>query len=841
MRTRTLCVVALAASPFVAALSGACGGAQPVVPTVPSASAPTSSATAKTEPKGLQTAPRVCNGRKLMGEMVAQLAENASLNSKKEATKDVKKDDKSGQSSAEVAKGGGSFQTAYKSISPATVVMKAKDGFGTGVIVDKSGLVLTNYHVVAHGMKKDFTIEVKLNLGKPSKTGGMDLDEKNYEAVVVKADRVRDMALVRIKDAPKDLPVAKISKADPAPGMPVAAIGHAGIGMLWAMKTCHVSAVGEPARNSIIAAKDCSAPSETSGMSDDDLRRLKEQCENTKKEAQKAISNMLEGLFVQSDCRVAPGDSGGPLITDQGELVGINQSISADRGTGSGTSYHVHVAEIREFTTNVPQDAVQLPPDPWCDGGTETTLEDIDMDGKPEALMASSMEMRGFFAVRRFALMMDLDENHGLHDHAEELKAGKTNMPYDAEVGLLSLPQGTYVWYDSNDDDNFDILLSDPEDKGHPVAAYDIGKDGKLTERKPFVAPYYFDTAFLPKNEIMHEHLGRLAILINPKYANAELIADGKASLLVPDPVNGIPPKGRLTDGDRDGKPDSYSFQSAFVRGVVFDADQDSLGSLDVKDDPSPLIQSRRFDPEMAFLMQKSAIWVVYDTDNDGQQDLALVVDPNSTDRIVTSGYTRAAGGNWALSNDHVGLKGVRPSLVPAAPRLARLASGSFPFLAPNEGLGALPTPMPPRAGYEFAKDKKKDNKAVILGERGDYSYILIDADRDTKIGAKEDADDLMRDGKFDADVAVVRENDMSWVFYDTDQDKAFDLVLFSNKSGVGASERAFRIEGGRLRADPGIASGKLYRHKDIFKSAKVATGFKKIAADVLPSFALEQ
>lgn len=842
MRTRPLCLVIFGATPLVAALAGACGGTQPSGPTVPSAAAPSSSAPiAKAEPKGLQTAPRVCNGRKLIGEMVTSMAEKAEMKAMKDAAKDDKKDDKGNVAATSAGKPTGSFQNAYKSVAPATVVIKAKEGFGTGVIVDKSGLVLTNYHVVAFGMKKDFTIEVKLNLGKPSRAGGMDLDEKNYDAFVVKADRVRDMALIRIKDAPKDLPVAKISASDPAPGMPVAAVGHAGIGMLWAMKSCNVAAVGEPARNNLIAAKDCSPPPDTSGMTDDDIRRLKEQCENSKKEAQQAMSNMLEGLFVQSDCRIAPGDSGGPLINDQGELLGINQSISADRGTGSGTSYHVHVAEIREFTKNVPQEAVQLPPDVWCDGGTETSLEDIDMDGDAETLMASSLEVRGFFAVRRFSLLMDLDEDNFKHDHAAEEKAGKTHMPFDAEVGILSLPQGTYVWYDKDNDGDFDILLSDPEDKGHPVAGYDIGTDGKLTERKPFVGPYYFDTAFLPQNEMMHEHLGKIGMLINPKYENAELIADGKSLFVVPDPVGGIPSKGRLVDVDDDNKPDTYSFQTAFTRGIVIDADEDTLGSLNVKDDPAELIKSKRVDPELSMIVQRNSIWVIYDTNNDGQQDLALLASPDSADRITTAAYTRVGSGAWTPTQEYVGLRSVRPGLIPSATRLPRIAAEVFSFSASDEGMGTLPAIKNFRTSWEFVTEKKKPNKAIVTGERGDYTIMLIDADRDTKIGAKDDADDLVRGDKFDADIAIVRDNDMAWVFYDTDQDKKFDLVLFSDKAGIGATSRAFRLEGDRIRVDSEHASGKLYRHKGIFKDAKVGAGFKKIAADSLPSFAVEQ
>jgi S1-C subfamily serine protease len=841
-RTTLVCSSLVFGSALVASVTGGCGPSTPK----PVAPPPSASVSAKAPtPEGLKVAPRICNGRKLIGTIVAQQADQADSD-KKEAGK---KDDKVSTAAADTTpeSGGGSFQKAYQSVAPATVVIKAKTGFGSGVIVDKSGLILTNYHVVAHGLQPDFTIKVTLNFGHKSATGGMEIDDKTYEGFIVKADRVRDLALIRVKDGPKDPKFAPISKSDPTPGQAVSAVGHAGIGMLWAMKSCHVAAVGEPARNSFITARDCGATAEMGITDPDELKRVKEQCEKSKTEARNAISEFREGLFVQSDCRVAPGDSGGPLVNEKGEIVGLNQSVSADSRTASGTSYHVHAAELREFTANVPAEAVQVTPDPWCDGGSETELVDIDFDGEPDGVMATSMESRSLFGPQRFALLLDVDEGQKNHDMAAELAAGKTNMPYDAEVALLSLPVGTFVWYDSDDDGFFDVLLSDPEDKGKPQAVFDIDHSGKVTERKGFKADYFFDTKFLPNNEKMHTHLGKFASIINSRLTCPELLADAKSEIPVPDPVKGIGQKGRLGDLDGNGKPDTIVFSGAFARGASIDADEDAIGGLKPVDDPSPIMKAGKVDAEITLFMLPSSVWVVYDRDNDNKADLAMLANTESDDRISTQAFVRSGTGAWTPSKDFIGQRAMRPALV-GIPRAQSIARSIFNFSASDEGLGTLPDPMPIRGYYDWGSFRKKpedkkptQEKAVLQGHRGDYWIRLFDADKDTKAGAKDTASDLVREKKFDVDVAVVSDDDIVWVFYDTDQDKKFDLVLIGFTPSTGIADRALRVQDGRLVPDTQLAGGKLYLHKGIFKDAKVGTGFKKLATDFLPARAIQE
>lgn len=827
-RLATALVLALAAA------TPACGGTQPTSD-VATAKPTTSAAKAPSEPKGMTVAPRVCNGRKLVGALVQELAQKAKSSEDEKLARQDEDDDKGAAASAtEVHAPGGSFEDAYKQIAPATVVVKTEDGFGTGVIVDASGLILTNFHVVARGLQKDFRIKVEVNFGKPSNVGGMDVDEKAHEGWVVKTDRVRDLALIRVKDAPKDLKVASVAKGDPKPGQSIAAIGHAGIGMLWAMKTCHVAAIGEPAKNGILAAKDCSVQPDSEGLSEDDLKERRTRCETAKKEAQLAAAEMHGGLFVQSDCRIAPGDSGGPVIDDHSHVVALNQSVTTDRSTAGGTSYHVHVAELREFIANPPADPAYLTPDPWCDGGTEAALEDLDMDGKADALIAKSGDY-SFWSDRRMAVLMDLDGQQ-LPD-----AASKSPMPYDAEAAYLTLPSGTFAWFDSNNDGRFDVLVADKEDRGQRVR-FDIAEDGKLTERKES-ATYFFDAAFIPQDEKMRANLGRWALALSPYQASPGLVAGARSLVDVPDPFAGISSKGSLADFDGNGKPDAYRFSSMFANGVVLDVDGDSLGSLTMKEDPTALVSSRKIDPEIAVIVERGTSWVVYDRDNDKVADLAVIADPRSTDRIAKAAYTRAAaGGEWKPAPDLVGMRSVRAGLL-NVPNAGEIVKAALPFAARKEGLSAFPRALSKKGSYDFAKGPKAffPNKAVLFGRKPGYTIQVFDADRNSKTGT-DTASALVANKKFDAEVAAIRDTNANliWVYYDTDHDGNFDLVLYSTRPDSGIAEKAFRIEGDKVRVDSELPAGKLYRSTSLLKDRVAAAGFKAMATEFLPANAVQ-
>lgn len=148
-------------------------------------------------------------------------------------------------------------------------------GLGSGFILDKSGVILTNAHVVDQADK--VTVRLK--------------DGRTYEGKVKGIDELTDLAVVKI-NAGNDLPVAPLGSSDDVE------VGD------WAI------AVGNPLGfdNTV-----------TLGI----VSTLK------RSSAQVGISDKRLD-FIQTDAAINPGNSGGPLLNAEGEVIGINTAIRAD-------------------------------------------------------------------------------------------------------------------------------------------------------------------------------------------------------------------------------------------------------------------------------------------------------------------------------------------------------------------------------------------------------------------------------------------------------------------------------------------------------------------------------
>ncbi len=144
---------------------------------------------------------------------------------------------------------------------------------GTGVVIVDNGLILTNLHVVAGANK------ITVNF----------FDGSESEAVVVSLQPENDLAVLRAKTIPDDLHAATLrSTAGLSPGDEVVAIGFPfGIG-----------------------------PSASQGV----ISGLKREFRSP--EGQRSLSNLI-----QFDAAANPGNSGGPLITMDGHVVGIVTAI----------------------------------------------------------------------------------------------------------------------------------------------------------------------------------------------------------------------------------------------------------------------------------------------------------------------------------------------------------------------------------------------------------------------------------------------------------------------------------------------------------------------------------
>jgi Do/DeqQ family serine protease len=155
---------------------------------------------------------------------------------------------------------------------------------GSGVIVDPSGLVVTNYHVI------EGASEVKVALA----------DKREFDAQIVLKDEHSDLAVLRLKGASERFPALEFGNSDELQvGDVVLAIGDPfGIG-----QTVTHGIVSAVARTQV-------------GISD-------------------------YRFFIQTDAAINPGNSGGALVDLQGKLVGINTAIYSRSGGSQGIGFAI--------------------------------------------------------------------------------------------------------------------------------------------------------------------------------------------------------------------------------------------------------------------------------------------------------------------------------------------------------------------------------------------------------------------------------------------------------------------------------------------------------------------
>ena len=183
-----------------------------------------------------------------------------------------------------------------------------QQGAGTGIIISDSGLIMTNRHVVPAG-----TTAVSVTL-----SDGTEYD--NVEVVGRTSQRdVLDIAFLRIKDTKgKKLTAASIGEsAKMQVGDPVVAIGNA----LGQFENTVTSGILSGHGRSLEASSGDGTESEN-----------------------------LEDLF-QTDAAINQGNSGGPLVNLDGEIIGINTAVAA--GDAQGIGFAIPIDNVKGLVKSV--------------------------------------------------------------------------------------------------------------------------------------------------------------------------------------------------------------------------------------------------------------------------------------------------------------------------------------------------------------------------------------------------------------------------------------------------------------------------------------------------------
>ncbi len=163
-------------------------------------------------------------------------------------------------------------------------------GQGSGFIIDGSGIVLTNAHVVNQADRVTVTLK----------------DGRSFEGEVRGTDQITDLAVVKINPRGENLPVATLGDSSQV------RVGD------WAIAVGNPVGLDNTVTLGIIST--LNRPSSEVGILD------------------KRID------FLQTDAAINPGNSGGPLLNSQGEVIGINTAIRAD-AAGIGFAIPINQAK----------------------------------------------------------------------------------------------------------------------------------------------------------------------------------------------------------------------------------------------------------------------------------------------------------------------------------------------------------------------------------------------------------------------------------------------------------------------------------------------------------------
>jgi S1-C subfamily serine protease len=173
---------------------------------------------------------------------------------------------------------------------PTVLKVTTGEGSGTGVILARTGSVLTNYHVVGTNTQVQITL----------------MNGEKYQAIVIAKDRDKDLALLAIIAQRTDFPFITLTN-DVEIGEDVLAIGYP-LGL--------------------------EGPATFS------------------KGIVSAIRTVDNHRYIQTDAAINPGNSGGPLVDLRGKAIGVNAAKYIGTGV-EGIGLAITAAEVQIFTDSV--------------------------------------------------------------------------------------------------------------------------------------------------------------------------------------------------------------------------------------------------------------------------------------------------------------------------------------------------------------------------------------------------------------------------------------------------------------------------------------------------------
>jgi len=194
-----------------------------------------------------------------------------------------------------------------------------QSSLGSGVIVDPSGVIVTNNHVVA---------------------GATELR-------VVLADRREFEATILLTDEATDLAVLKVETDEPLPVLPFDTSGDAEVGDL-VLAIGNPFGVGQTVTSGIVSAL-----------------------------ARTDVGQTDFASFIQTDAAINPGNSGGALVDMDGELIGVNTMIFSRSGGSNGIGFAIPVEMVRRVVDSALTEGELIRP--WLGARLQPVTNDLAM------------------------------------------------------------------------------------------------------------------------------------------------------------------------------------------------------------------------------------------------------------------------------------------------------------------------------------------------------------------------------------------------------------------------------------------------------------------------------
>ena len=191
--------------------------------------------------------------------------------------------------------------------------MSTEDGIGSGVLIDSQNkLLVTAYHVISDN--NNIRVGFPIYDADGNTVSSYDAYFKNtrpISAEVLRTDEAKDLAILRLATLPDTAREIKLSKNQARPGQTVFTLGNPGASeALWVF---------------------------SSGSVRQNLEDFQIVYDN---------GQTVRCKIVQTQNPTNPGDSGGPLLNRQGELVGITSGGNAEQNTDL-VSYSIDIEEIK--------------------------------------------------------------------------------------------------------------------------------------------------------------------------------------------------------------------------------------------------------------------------------------------------------------------------------------------------------------------------------------------------------------------------------------------------------------------------------------------------------------